>query len=310
MSWNLQQTINWTQTYIQYVPLTAGLGGEPAVSIASMIRNSILNPPLTWNYNRAEQTFSTTVGTQDYTEAFSDLAFVEKVSITDDQGNIWELKDIYNNSALSPSAEQARPSAMSVERTTIVSSALNYVLRFMPIPDKIYTVTVVYQKLSPQFGPFLISSAANHVAGNTTYTGVFDALSFPAGSTAIITGFTTPANNGSFVVVSCTSTSLVVANGAGVSQTNQAYVSNYSWDPIPDQYSDVFNNLFLSEAMAMVDDARAQLYRQRGVAALLSKASGLTEMQKNAFAQQWLQRGYERQAVMGTEQLGHTGRGV
>jgi hypothetical protein len=87
-------------------------------------------------------------------------------------------------------------------------------------------------------------------------------------------------------------------------------VSNFSWDPIPDQYSDIYNNLFLSEALAMVDDPRAQTYRQRGVAAFLSKASGLTEMQKNAFAQQWIARDIQRQSATGMVQLGHTGRGV
>ena|SRR5271166_1502350 len=312
MSWNLQQTINWTKTFIQYSPLQAGLGQEPAVSIASMIRNSLLNPPMTWQFNRNEQTFATVVGTQDYTEAFSDLAFVEKVSLTDDQGNIWEIKDVYNNSALSPSAEQARPNAMSVESSSIISSALNYKLRFMPVPDKVYTVTVVYQKLAPAFGPFLITSAAAKSAGNTAYTGTFDPISFPAGSIAQVTGFVaSPSNNGSFVVVSCTLTTLTVTQpGAGGAETISAYASNFSWDPIPDQYMDVFNNLFLSEALAMVDDARAVQYRQRGVAALLAKASGLTEMQKNAFMQQWLARDVQRQSVAGTGQLGHASKGI
>jgi hypothetical protein len=92
--------------------------------------------------------------------------------------------------------------------------------------------------------------------------------------------------------------------------TTTAYANNFSWDPIPNQYSDVYNNLFLSEAMAGVDDAKAQLYRSRGVAALLAKATGLTEMQKNAFAQQWLARGTEHQAAIGIVQLGNTGRGI
>ena len=307
MSWNLQQTINFARTFIEYNPLTAGLGGEPAVSVASMIRNSLLNPPLTWSFNRNEQTFATVVGTQDYSQTWTDFAFVEKVSLTDDQGKIWEVKDVYNNSALSPSAFQQRPSAMSVETSGLNSQKF----RFLGVPDQIYTATVVYQKLSAQFGPFFITAAGNAAAGNTTYTGTFDPISFPASSIATITGFVThTVNNGSFVVVSCSATSLVVVNASGVAETISAYVSNYSWDPIPDQYSDVFNNLFLAEALAMADDARSTYYRQRGVAAMLSKASGLTEMQKNAWAQQWLQRGNERVASGHAGQQGSAGRGV
>jgi hypothetical protein len=311
MGGNLQQTINWAKTFIQYSPLQAGLGQEPAVSIASMIRNSLLNPPLTWYYNRAETTFPTVVNQQDYTQQLDDLAFLEKVSLTDDAGNITEIKDVYNNSALSPSSVPGRPNSVSIERSFISAGLLNFSIRFLAVPDKIYTVTLVYQKLALPFGPFFISAAGNAAAGNTTYTGVFDKLAFPVGSTAIITGFVTNVvNNGSFVVVSCSATSLVVANAAGVAETRQAYVSNFSWDPIPDSYSDVYNNLFLSEAMAMVDDNRSQLYRQRGVAALMAKASGLTEMQKNIFAQQWLSRNTEKQAVAGMTTLGNTGRGV
>lgn len=311
MSMNLQNTANFASPFIQYSPLFAGLGGEPAVSIASMIRNSMLNPPITWYFNRAETTFSTQVGLQDYIQAVPDLAFVEKVSLTDDQGVVAEIKDIYNNAALSLSAAQHRPSAMSVESSSIISGALNFKFRFLGVPDKIYLVTIVYQKMAPQFGPFFISSAANAVGPNTTYNGTFDITSFPAGANAVITGFVAHVvNNGTFPVVSVTPTALTVVNAAGVSEVIPAYVSNYAWDPIPDQYSDIYNNLFLSEAMAMVDDPRAQQYRQRGVAAFLSKASGLTEMQKNIFVQQWLARDVERTATLGMAQLGHAGRGV
>jgi|SRR5579859_3708846 len=311
MSFTVFNSINFAQTFIQYAPLTLGIGMEPAISIASMIRNSILNPPLTWFYNRAEQTFAVTKGTQDYTlSSVPDLAYVEKVSLLSSDGTIIEIKDIYNNLALSPSAESARPNALSVERSQIITSVLNYIVRFNVQPDQNYTATLVYQKRAAQFGPFLLSAASNAAAGNTTYTGVFDPISFPVGATATISGFSNAVNNGSFVVVSCSAAALVVVNGSGVLETKTAFAFNLSWDPIPDQYSDVYNNLFLSECFSMVDDARSQLYRQRGVAAMLSKASGLTEMQKNIFAQQWLQRGIASQGAISLANSGNAGRGI
>jgi hypothetical protein len=310
MSDNLQQTINFAKTFIQYSPLTAGLGMEPAVSIGTMIRNSILNPPQSFFFNRAETTFPTVVGQQDYTQQLDDLAYIEKVSLTDAAGKIYEIKDVYNNAALSPSSDQARPNALSIERSFISAGLLNFSLRFLAVPDQVYTVTLVYQKIALPFGPYLLSACGNAAAGNTTYTGVFDKLAFPVGATAIITGFTSAVNNGSFVVVSCAATSLVVANAAGTAATNTGYVSNFDWSPIPDTFRDVYNNLFLAEALAIVDDARAQLYRQRGVAAFFAKATGLTETQRNAFAQQWLARDTEKASVSGLVQLGQNGRGM
>lgn len=166
-------------------------------------------------------------------------------------------------------------------------------VRFQGVPDQSYSANVIYQKRPIAFGPWFITSVATTVSGVATYQGSFDPQAFPIGATANVTGFPTPSNNGSFIVVSCNASALVLENASAVAQTDPAFVTNFSWAPIPDSYSDVYNNLFLSEAMAMVDDARAQLYRARGVAAFISKAQGLTDMQKNAFVQQWLARSQE-----------------
>lgn len=59
---------------------------------------------------------------------------------------------------------------------------------------------------------------------------------------------------------------------------------------LPDSYSDIFNVLFLAEALELFGDMQGSSYRRRGVAALLSKAQGLSEMQRNAFWNQYLAR--------------------
>lgn len=308
---NLQQTINWAQTQVEYVPLTAGLGQEPAVSAATIIRDSFLGAPITWYWNRNAFTLGspTTKGTQDYNVPLSsipDFGFLELVTITDPNGKSWQIKDILNSAPLSPASEPQRPNAAAVQSTT----ATNLLLRFIGVPNAAYSVTITYQKKAQAFGPFFITAAGNAAAGNTAYTGTFDPLSFPIGATAIITGFVTnAANNGSFVVVSCTTTTLTVANGGGVAETHQAFANNFDWAPIPDYYRDVYNNLFLAEMM-WDDPQRAQIHRQRGVGSFLAKAQGLNDMQKNAFAQQWLARSAEDVAKMIMTQLGLSGRGV
>src|SRR5882724_3190224 len=104
--YTLTQSINWAQAYTEYAPFTAGFGQEPAVSVATMIRNTLTNAPITWNWNR--NTFQlaspTAKGTQDYTVALSaipDFGFLEKVTLTESTGKIWEVNDIYNNAPIS-----------------------------------------------------------------------------------------------------------------------------------------------------------------------------------------------------------------
>jgi hypothetical protein len=80
--------------------------------------------------------------------------------------------------------------------------------------------------------------------------------------------------------------------------------------PIPTQYKDIFNNLFAAEAYEAVDNAQeAQRYRMRGVAALLAKAEGLNEMQRNSVLAQFNIRGSQAQAQQLRTQQGNQARG-
>jgi hypothetical protein len=56
---------------------------------------------------------------------------------------------------------------------------------------------------------------------------------------------------------------------------------------IPPYYGDIYQNLFLAEAFQLNGDLQeAAVYRRRGMAALLAKAEGLSDLQKNMiFAQ-------------------------
>jgi len=285
----LQGTINWAQPYIEYSPLTAGIGSEPAITVASIIRNTMLTAPMTWSWNRKEDTSKqTVVNTQDYIYTnLPDFGFLEKCSLVDSQGNVREIKDVYNTAALSKGGAQQPPQAVAV---ILNNPGVQFTIRFMGIPDDIYTIILTYQTLPVQFASFVVTSASTASGGQTTYQGIFNTLAFPTGQVVSITGFTNAGNNGTFVVVSSTLTALVVSNPNGVSETpaTSAGAVNQGWSPIPDSYSDIYNNLFLGEAFAAVDDARAQIYRQRGVVAFLAKQEGLTDTQKNIFAQQWM----------------------
>jgi hypothetical protein len=245
MANTLQSTINWALPYIEYSPLNAGTNNEPALSIASMIRNSMFSPDMPWSFNRVEDSLpasgsgtpvQTQVGVQDYVYTKTDFGWLEKASLIDSNNQVIEIKDVYNRAALSRGGDQQQPHAVAVILNT---PGTGFTIRFMGIPDQVYTVVLTYQKLPVQFAS--------------------------------------------------------LTDG---------------WAPIPDFYSDIYNNLFLGESLAVVDDTRSQIYRQRGVAAFLAKAEGLSDTQKNIFAQQWLAQGREQNSVTLKLQQGVQGRGV
>lgn len=311
MSNTIQTTINWAQAYVQYAPLRAGTGGEPTTSICSMVRNTMLGEPFAWSWNRFEDSSTPTqVGVQDYTINLTNFGWLEKASLTDPAGKIWEIKDIYNTNALSKQTQpQQRPSAIAVIQ---YSPGVSVKLRFMGVPDQIYQINLTFQGIATEFGPFTVNSAENTSGSMTVYTGIFNPNSFPVGAIAIVNGFiANPTNNGSFLVYAVTPTTLTLLNPGGVLEVISATVINGSWYPIPDQYSDIYNNLVLAEIFQVSgEDQESARYRQRGVAALLARSEGLTETQKNAFAQQYLMRNAEAQAMTIRTQQGNQARGA
>jgi hypothetical protein len=300
MANTLQGTINWAQAFIQYSPLTAGAGLEPSVSIASMIRNTMMTAPMAWHWNRVEDNSkSTQVNVQDYVYNIANLGYIELVTLIDSSGKAFQMKDVYNYDAIAPLGSNSvpqRPQAAALVTNTV---GVGFKLRFMGIPDDVYQIILTYQPAPPQFAAFTVTSVLTASGGNTVYNGIsFSSTFLPIGSDVLVVGATNTQNNGTFQVVNVTSAQLTLNNPSGMAETSSNILaSNQDWFPIPDSYSDIYNNLFLGEAMALVDDARSQVYRHRGVAAFLAKAEGLTDLQKNIFAQQWLAQGREPTTV-------------
>jgi hypothetical protein len=61
-----------------------------------------------------------------------------------------------------------------------------------------------------------------------------------------------------------------------------------TWAPIPDSFSDVYNNLCLGYYMDSCQDPRAPQYIARGIAGLLARAQGLSQMDKIIFASAYM----------------------
>jgi hypothetical protein len=227
MATTIQNIIDYSLTYIQYSPLAVGTGNQPAIGIANENQFLITSAPFTWGWNRNEtgptnNPQSTTPGVQDYVFPITDFGFLEKVSLADPNGKVFEVLNVYNTAALAIADtsvnKRARPESAAV---ISVNYGTSFKLRFIAVPDQVYQINLTYQKL---------------VVPMTTLTG-------PTGT----------------------------------------------WI-IPDQYQDIYANLFLADALSVVDDVREAAYRQRGVTALLSKAEGLDDMTKNAFLDMYWSR--------------------
>lgn len=295
----LYSAVQSVKPLVQYLPLFAGTNFEPATSSFNLIRAQILTAPLNWPQNRATTTISLTAGTSDYTKSLPDFGWIEECSLLDDQGNVHQTKDVYNSdtTVAGGNSDSSRPNAISV----LTSDGLgNIVFRFLGPPDKSYTATVIYQKAAPPVGigvlPSYLTSVANASGTNTVYTGAFSPAAFPALSACVVTGFTNAANNGTFYVVSCTSTQLTLINANGVSETptaNTAFATPNAWAPLVNEHADVWLNLFTADMLQFAGDERAAQFRQRGTAALISKLFGLKASQKNPFRQQTIQREIE-----------------
>ena len=260
--YTLQNSINWAVSFIEGSPLNAWTGFEPACTIATNVRNTILNAPFIWPWNRNENTGLLTLvaGTQDYTVALTDFAYLEKLSllttapVAPGSKYQFEIKNIHNTYVLAAGSKQAQPDACCVKYYIPGTSVA---LRFLANPDQGYSGTITYQKLPIPFSQFAITAVSAAAGGNTTYTGTFIPTSFIAGQYATVADESNAANNGTFQIVSCNTTQLILANANGVAGTTGTVV-NGDWGPIPDSFNDVYNNLFLAEAFAAADDPRTQ----------------------------------------------------
>lgn len=137
----LQNVVNWASTFVGLRPLAgqADVPGEPALTMANSVLGFILGPPFAWRWNRNKVTFTTMLGTQTYQEAVTDLGWVEEATISDGV-TVWPLEVRLH---LEDSTDQNRPEYIASE---LDDDAGNITFNMYPVPDKVYTITVTYQK--------------------------------------------------------------------------------------------------------------------------------------------------------------------
>ena len=198
MSTTLQQTINWAQTFVQYTPLTAGVGNELALSLANEVVSTITSAPFTWPWNRAEYTSLVLErGVQDYIVPVSYFGFLEKATlITADGKYSYEIKDVYNSYMLGVSVSDfAEPKAVSVLNGSngaggfISSSGVNFGSTTSSDSATIVAGSCLsisdtgisaanYQYQTSTSASSLISGQAVQISGTDQFGGIFNTTGF------------------------------------------------------------------------------------------------------------------------------------
>lgn len=142
-TYTLQSSINWAQANLvsRGAPLTSWGTNEPAISSANIVKQTILGAPFKWRWNRASLILPNTVqATQDYVQQATDLGFLEKTSVKDSSNNVFEIE---TKISLGTDSQQGRPHSIAPQ---LDDNAGNITFRFMPVPDGVYTPTIIYQK--------------------------------------------------------------------------------------------------------------------------------------------------------------------
>lgn len=305
----ISQSISYAQSQIGYRPLNIGTNGDPAITAANLVQQTIIGPPFVWNWNRAAASFLSTTGTQDYQQALANFGFLEKGSFavptatitntaltngvaTYTASNYFQVGDVVkvvgttNGSGVFNISQQPIASASSTQFTVNlnaanVGSAADTGTASVPPQGEVSNVQNILAVGAELGVPAQIAPFLDDNAGNIT----FRLLPVP---------------------------DRVYNVGLLYQKRTPKLITtiNDLWSPIPDHYSYIYQRGFLALMMMYVSDARWQTENQKFVAGLLGAAEGLNEMDRNIFQNMWLQTLSEQQVITMKNQQGVQGRGL
>jgi hypothetical protein len=147
MSETITATIAAVQSSLGYWVPTVGTNNEPAITSANNVQQVILAPPFKWSWNRNSFTLNTVAGTQDYTVSVTDFGYLETLTISYPGASRIVSLNVKNNTPLGESIDQQVPATVSVLQNTVGASIK---IRFLGVPDKVYSVVGWYQKFAPK----------------------------------------------------------------------------------------------------------------------------------------------------------------
>ncbi len=298
----------------------SGIGNalQPALSNANMIMQTILSPPFEWWWNNQYVSFtcSTTPTTSPITNVTIAAGIVTLATVNtwsqDQQVLVSGLTTVtqLNGQLLTILTASGTQVTAMVSLANVGSTADTGTLTNVTIQD--YSVAI------PNFSHIehatLLDNTARGIAANPPSGKLWElsvknnlSLDSNIGRPEFINPQTeTSTGNVIFRVMPAPNANYPVS--IQVQLTAPVLTSlNDTWGPIPDYFQYVYNWGFLALTWAFADDPRFQMANAKFTAALLSRAQGLTEEQRNIFLNNWNNITGQQQAAT---QQGMQARGV
>jgi len=274
------RTIEWSKRFIFRRPAVLGNFGDPAITSANLILQTILGPPFIWRWNRAVIGFVTNPGQQDYTvfnwtaNTFVPVGYV----LVDNNGNSQQVTMAGTTGSTQPTwnitvgGVTTDGSAVWTNKGPIVAGNLTGTYQFGWIENASIrqqnpnTCAYEWKQLSPKIDLALESAQARPN---------FIAAEFDNGNNNVTFRLMPAPDNSYPVSITIQQKPPIIA---GVNST---------WAPIPDEYSRLYNWGFLSLMYLFADDPRFQFANQKFIANLLSTSEGLSETEQNIALNNW-----------------------
>ena len=272
----LLNTIEWSKRFNFRRPIALGHYLEPAVSNANIILQTIIGPPFAWRWNRVVTGFITTIGQQDY------FLFNWQVNFTLSVGAV-----TVDNNGNCQSVITAGTTGTSVPVWGSLGNNTN-------------DGSVVWINLGSINTPVSANYNFNWIETSSVQDIVADTPKWFEMTSKICSGLDSTSSRPRFIsaqgddgfgnitfrLLSVPDKTYPVA--ITIQQKPPLFTKlSQTWEPIPDEYSRIYNWGFLSLFYMFSDDPRFGLANQKFVASLLSIAEGLDSTSRNIFLNNW-----------------------
>lgn len=142
----VQRSITLASAFVRYAPLVLSTN-DPALSNADWVRQFILSPPFSYNWNRAGFSFSTVIGQSDYPVTTANFGYIESAVISNTaNGNESNQLEIEQNLVIETRVNQPTKISGQLDNG---SNLITY--RLVPAPDAVYQVAVTIQNSALTF---------------------------------------------------------------------------------------------------------------------------------------------------------------
>jgi hypothetical protein len=307
MARTLQNTIDWSRPFVNYLPLNIGTNNEPAISNANHIKQLFLSPDIMgWSWNRGTASFQTVIGQQDYTETISDFGYLETASLQP-CASITQVAG--DGTTATITAPNAFVKGNRVTITGLTNTAFNV------------TNATITNATATQFQFTSSTSLAPTNDTGLAVSGQIFQISDVFNTEPLAESSDLQRPNAISVMVSADTGGFDPKfRFMGVPDATYNVVLNYQkeatafsaltdqWEPIPDRYAYIYDRGFLAECLEPIDAARAQIEKQRFIMSLVSIAEGLELEDKAVFMAQYLNIDAQVAANMLDTQQGRAAR--